>query len=190
MSVGSTTIFWNLRSRAPSFSTILANSSIVVAPMHWSSPRAKAGFRILAASRLPCAPPAPTIVWNSSINRIMSGFELASLIIDLRRFSKSPRYFVPATTKAISKEIRRFLAKAGDMLPPAILNAIPSTIADFPTPGSPISIGLFFLRRPRISMTRAISVSLPTTGSSFPSAAAFVRSKPKSSITLFSGLDS
>ena len=182
MSVGSTTIFWKRLSRAPSFSTILANSSIVVAPMHWSSPRASAGLSMLAASRLPAAPPAPTMVWNSSMNRMISGLVLASFMIALRRFSKSPRYFVPATTDAMSRDISLFFASTGEILPPAIRWAIPSTMADFPTPGSPISIGLFFFLRPRISITRAISVSRPTTGSSLPSAAALVRSNPKSSI--------
>ena len=59
-----------------------------------------------------------------------------------------------------------------------------ATMADLPTPGSPMSIGLFFLRRPRISITRAISMSRPTTGSSFPSRAAFVRSYPNSSMSM------
>ena len=175
-SVGSTTIFWKRRSRAPSFSTIFVNSSIVVAPTHWSSPRARAGLSMFAASRLPEAPPAPTMVWNSSMNRIRSGFDWASLMMALRRFSKSPRYLVPATTEAMSSERMRFLARAGEMSPEAIRRAMPSTMADLPTPGSPMSIGLFFLRRPRISITRAISMSRPTTGSSFPSRAAFVRS--------------
>ena len=150
MSVRSTIIFWNLLSKAPSFSTFFLNSSVVVAPMHWISPRARAGFSIFAASRLPDAPPAPTIVWNSSMNRITSGFCATSLIMDLRRFSKSPRYLVPATIDPMSREISLLFASTGGMSPVTILIAIPSTIADFPTPGSPTSIGLFFLLRPRI----------------------------------------
>ena len=56
--------------------------------------------------------------------------------------------------------------------------ARPSTTAVLPTPGSPISTGLFFVRRERICMIRSISVSRPTHGSSLPSAASFVRLRP------------
>ena len=44
------------------------------------------------------------------------------------------------------------------------------------TPGSPMSTGLFFLRRLRICARRSISTSRPTTGSSRPSSAALVMS--------------
>ena len=50
--------------------------------------------------------------------------------------------------------------------------ASPSTIAVLPTPGSPISTGLFLVRRCRIWITRRISSSRPITGSSLPGACA------------------
>mmetsp|Transcript_16289 Transcript_16289/g.26884 ORF Transcript_16289/g.26884 Transcript_16289/m.26884 type:complete len:208 (-) Transcript_16289:1304-1927(-) len=53
---------WKRRSRAASFSICLRYSSRVVAPMHCRSPRASAGFRMLAASIAPSAAPAPTSV--------------------------------------------------------------------------------------------------------------------------------
>ena len=56
--------------------------------------------------------------------------------------------------------------------------ARPSTIAVLPTPGSPIRTGLFLVRRERTWMTRRISSSRPMTGSSLPSSAACVRSRP------------
>ena len=56
--------------------------------------------------------------------------------------------------------------------------ARPSTIAVLPTPGSPISTGLFLVRRVRTWMTRRISSSRPMTGSSLPSSARSVRSTP------------
>src|SRR5438552_142474 len=59
--------------------------------------------------------------------------------------------------------------------------ARPSTIAVLPTPGSPISTGLFFVRRESTWMTRRISSSRPITGSSLPCSAASVRSRPKRS---------
>ena len=52
--------------------------------------------------------------------------------------------------------------------PAAIRCASPSTTAVLPTPGSPTTIGLFLLRRPRICITRRISSSRPITGSSAP----------------------
>ena len=64
------------------------------------------------------------------------------------------------------------------MSPETIRWARPSTIAVLPTPGSPISTGLFFVRRERTWMTRRISSSRPMTGSSLPSSAACVRSRP------------
>ena len=48
---------------------------------------------------------------------------------------------------------------------------MPSTIAVLPTPGSPISTGLFFVRRERISIVCSISSARPITGSSLPSRA-------------------
>ena len=60
-------------------------------------------------------------------------------------------------------------------------SARPSTIAVLPTPGSPISTGLFLVRRVRIWVTRRISSERPITGSSLPSRAHFVRSRPYSS---------
>ena len=56
--------------------------------------------------------------------------------------------------------------------------ARPSTTAVLPTPGSPISTGLFLVRRERICITRSISFWRPTTGSSLPSAASLVRLRP------------
>src|SRR4029453_6452731 len=65
--------------------------------------------------------------------------------------------------------------------------ARPSTTAVFPTPGSPISTGLFFVRRDRICITRSISVWRASTGWSFAPAASFVRWRPNwsSSFELF-----
>src|SRR3954453_13876332 len=62
--------------------------------------------------------------------------------------------------------------------------ARPSTTAVLPTPGSPISTGLFFWRRERICMIRSTSVSRPTTGSSFASEASLVRLRPNWSSSL------
>jgi hypothetical protein len=61
----------------------------------------------------------------------------------------------------------------------AISCARPSTMAVLPTPASPISTGLFFVRRQRIWMTRRISFLRPMTGSISPLRASSVRSRPK-----------
>src|ERR1700756_4315778 len=62
--------------------------------------------------------------------------------------------------------------------------ARPSTTAVLPTPGSPTSTGLFFVRRERICMIRSISVSRPTQGSSLLSEASLVRLRPNWSSSL------
>ena len=51
-------------------------------------------------------------------------------------------------------------------------------MAVLPTPGSPMSTGLFLVRRLSTWMTRRISSSRPMTGSSLPARAASVRSRP------------
>ena len=51
-------------------------------------------------------------------------------------------------------------------------------MAVLPTPGSPISAGLFFVCATRIWMTRSISFSRPMTGSSLPARARSVRLIP------------
>ena len=53
--------------------------------------------------------------------------------------------------------------------------ASPSTTAVFPTPGSPMSTGLFLRRRASTWIVRRISSSRPITGSSFPARASSVR---------------
>ena len=61
--------------------------------------------------------------------------------------------------------------------------ASPSTMAVLPTPGSPMSTGLFLVRRDSTCMTRSISFSRPMTGSSLPSRASWVRLRPNWSST-------
>ncbi len=78
-------------------------SSRVVAPIHWISPLAKAGLNMLEASSEPVAPPAPTIVWISSMKRMMSSFFSNSFITAFMRSSNCPRYFVPGNKLAKSK---------------------------------------------------------------------------------------
>ena len=62
--------------------------------------------------------------------------------------------------------------------PATIRCARPSTIAVLPTPGSPISTGLFLVRRDSTWITRRISSSRPITGSSLPALGVAVRSRP------------
>ena len=106
---------------------------------------------------------------------------LISSMIFFNLSSNSPLYFVPATSKPISRVTTLLSSNISGTSLLTILWANPSAIAVFPTPGSPISIGLFFVLRPRICITRSISFDLPITGSSFPSAAFWVRLLPNSS---------
>mmetsp|Transcript_98129 Transcript_98129/g.259178 ORF Transcript_98129/g.259178 Transcript_98129/m.259178 type:complete len:408 (-) Transcript_98129:442-1665(-) len=162
----------------------LRYSSMVVAPMSCISPRASAGFKMFAASMAPPSPPvppAPTRVWISSTIKMMFFLESStSLMTFLSRSSNSPRYFVPASREARSSCTRRFpSSKSGTSLA-AMRCARPSAIAVLPTPGSPMSTGLFFWRRAKIWIARSISSSRPMSLSFSPAATAAVRSLPNS----------
>ena len=125
------------------------------------------GFNIFPASVEPSAFPAPTMVWSSSMNNNNSPFEFfTSFKTALSRSSNSPLYFAPATSEPMSSEnILLFFKDSGTSLS-AILWARPSTMAVFPTPGSPMSTGLFLVFRDNIIITFLISVSRPMMGSS------------------------
>jgi len=133
----------------------------------------------LPASIEPSVLPAPTIVWISSMKRIM----LPSLFLTSSRTafnlsSNSPRYFAPATRAPISSANIFLSFSPSGTSPLTIRCASPSTTAVLPTPGSPIRTGLFFVFLERIRITFLISLSLPITGSSFPSFAFSTKSCP------------
>ncbi len=144
-----TKICWNRRSRAGSFSIRSRYSSSVVAPIIRSSPRASIGLSMLPASIAESPPaPVPTTVCSSSM-KVMT-WPSASLIswsTALSRSSNSPRYFAPATIAARSSDSTlRPLSESGTS-PSTTRWASPSTTAVLPTPGSPMSTGLFLVRR-------------------------------------------
>src|SRR5207247_761649 len=172
-------ICWKRRSRAPSFSMYLRYSSRVVAPMHWISPRARAGLRTLEASMAPSAPPAPTRVCNSSMNRMVFLARRTSFMTALMRSSNCPRYLVPATIIARSRTTMRRSRSSSGTLESTTIWARPSTMAVLPTPASPKRTGLFLVRRDRTWVTRSISFCRPMTGSSLPWRASSVRSRPE-----------
>src|ERR1035437_394606 len=146
--VGSSTMTgWKRRSRAASRSMYLRYSSRVVAPMHCSSPRARGGLRMFAASIAPSAAPAPTRVCSSSMKRTASLVLRNSSMIFLSRSSNSPRYLVPATSEPMSSVRTRLLRSVSGTSPLTIRWARPSAIAVLPTPGSPIRAGWFLVRR-------------------------------------------
>ncbi len=156
------------------------NSSSVVAPTIRSSPRASIGLSMLPASIAPSpVAPAPTTVCNSSMNVITWPPEfLISSRTALSRSSNSPRYFAPAIIDARSSEISFLPFSDSGTSPATIRWARPSTTAVLPTPGSPISTGLFLVRLESTWTTRRISASRPITGSIEPSRARSVRSTP------------
>ena len=154
-------------------------SSSVVAPMACSSPRASCGFRRLDASTAPSLAPAPTMVCNSSINKMISPSDsVTSLRKALSRSSNSPRYLAPAIMPPRSIEIKRLFFIESGTSPLMIRRASPSTMAVLPVPGSPIRTGLFLVRLDKTCIIRRISSSRPMTGSIFPSRAFAVRSVP------------
>ncbi len=109
----------------------------------------------------------------------MSGFFSSSLSTAFMRSSNCPRYLVPATMEARSREMTRLSKRVRGTRPSMMRRARPSAMALLPTPGSPMRMGLFFLRRERIWAMRSSSFSRPTMGSSRPSWASRVRSRPK-----------
>ena len=150
----STRTGWNRRSRALSFSIYFRYSSSVVAPMQCSSPLASIGFNMLPASIEPSAAPAPTMVWISSIKRMMCpSLSLTSFRTAFRRSSNSPRYLAPATREPISREKIVLSFNVSGTSPLTIRCASPSTTAVLPTPGSPIRTGLFLVFLERIRIT-------------------------------------
>ena len=151
---------------------------MVVAPISWKSPRANAGLIMLPASIPPSALPAPTNSWISSINRMMLSFCSSSLISCCILCSNWPRIPVPWTIETIFSEIIRLFCSLAGTDPSTICCAKPSTTAVLPTPASPIRTGLFLVRLFKISMTLAISLSRPITGSIFPFFARLVKSVP------------
>ena len=167
--VGSSTITgWKRRSRAASFSIYFLYSSRVVAPIQCSSPLARSGFNRFPASMEPSVFPAPTILWISSIKRIISPSDfLTSSRTAFSLSSNSPLYFAPAMRDPISSAKIFLFFKDSGTSPFAIRCASPSTAAVFPTPGSPIKQGLFFCFRERIRIMFRISSSLPIMGSNF-----------------------
>ena len=170
---------WKRRSSAASFSMCVRYSSRVVAPTARNSPRASIGLSRFPAETAPSAAPAPTIVCSSSMKSTISPSEaVISASTAFRRSSNSPRYFEPATSAPTSSAHTRLPFRPSGTSPATMRCARPSAIAVLPTPGSPISTGLFFVRRERTWITRRISSSRPITGSSFPCSASAVRSRP------------
>mmetsp|Transcript_19594 Transcript_19594/g.42201 ORF Transcript_19594/g.42201 Transcript_19594/m.42201 type:complete len:224 (+) Transcript_19594:380-1051(+) len=151
----------------------------VVAPTTARSPRASCGLRMEAASMAPPASPAPITECSSSMKRITCPAEsVTSRSTALSRSSNSPRYLAPAMREATSRAITFFSRMESGTSRSAMRWARPSTTAVLPTPGSPMSTGLFFRRRESTCTVRRISSSRPSTGSSLPLRASAVRSVP------------
>ena len=112
------------------------------------------------------------------MNKRISPSSVTACIRSFSRSSNSPRYFAPASIPARSTENTFLLNSCSGTFPAAINCASPSAIALFPTPGSPISTGLFFERRHSTCTSFSISFSLPITGSSLPFLARSVKSTP------------
>ena len=141
---------WKRRSSAASFSMYLRYSSSVVAPTRRSSPRASMGLIMLPASIAPSpVAPAPTMVCISSMKVMICPADSDLVGTALRRSSNSPRYFRPATMDPRSSEMTVLSRRLSGTSPSMMRCARPSTIAVLPTPGSPISTGLFLVRRLR-----------------------------------------
>mmetsp|Transcript_21653 Transcript_21653/g.56516 ORF Transcript_21653/g.56516 Transcript_21653/m.56516 type:complete len:222 (+) Transcript_21653:1746-2411(+) len=142
----------------------------VVAPIHLSWPRARAGLSKFAASAAPC-PPAPMSICISSTKSIDDGSRSSSWTIAFKRASKAPRCDAPAINRPRSRAQIFALRKGSGTSPLSILNAKPSTTAVLPTPGGPVKTGLFFFLLLRTWTSLRISASRPMTGSKAPCSA-------------------
>ena len=168
----STLTIWKRRASAGSFSMCFLYSLHVVAPTVRSSPRASAGLSRLAASPVPAAPPAPTSVCVSSMNRMVGlGASLTASMTAFMRASNSPLTPAPAWSEPRSSAAISAPLRLSGTSPAAIRRASPSTTAVLPTPASPTRIGLFLRRRDSTSITWRISRSRPKMGSMAPSRA-------------------
>ncbi len=185
--VGScTSTFWKRRSKALSFSMYCRYSSRVVAPIVCNSPLANIGFSKFPASMLPSVLPAPTILWISSIKRMIrpSAF-FTSCKTAFKRSSNSPRNLAPAIKAPISREKIVLSFRFSGTSFRTIRCANPSTMAVLPTPGSPIKTGLFLVFRERMRITSRISSSRPIMGSIFPLRTCWTKSTPYFSNALY-----
>ena len=107
------------------------------------------------------------IEWISSINKIMPWFgSFNSLSIKLSLSSNCPLNFVPDTNAPKSSEIIFKSFKVSGTFLSTINWASNFAIEVLPTPGLPISIGLFLFLLQSTLIKLLISFSLPKTGSS------------------------
>jgi len=103
--------------------------------------------------------------WISSMKMMTSRLAASSEMIPLSRSSNWPRYLVPATMRERSRARIRLFTREGGTSPSWMRTARPSTMAVFPTPGSPMSTGLFFRRRESTWTILSSSASRPMRGS-------------------------
>ena len=113
---------------------------------------------------------------DDGVQLVDEGDDLALGVLDLGQHGLEPLLELAAVLRArdhrreVEGEQPTALSESGTS-PSTIRWARPSTTAVLPTPGSPISTGLFLVRRDSTWTTRRISASRPMTGSSLPSAA-------------------
>ncbi len=181
--VGSAILTTRKRRDSASSSWMISLYSVtVVAPMIWTSPRARLDLKMLAASEgTPMAEPAPIRVCASSMKRMMFLRSLTSAMTFSIRSSNIPRKTVPATTVFICRftiwlSRRRSGTRCGSY---SSRMASPSATAVLPTPGSPMIITeLLRSLWHRYSMIWSISRSRPMIGGIFPSRARRFRFTP------------
>ena len=117
-------------------------------------------------------------ICSSSIKRMILGLFFTASIISRKRSSSSPRYLAPATTYPSSREKMTLSCRNSGTSFLTIRCASPSATAVLPTPASPISTGLFFVRRHKIRIRCSNSFSRPKTGSSLSCSASSFRLRP------------
>jgi len=117
-----------------------------VAQISFKAPLARLGFNKFQASPCHSLAQAQTIVWISSINKIIVPSDFStSFITAFNLSSNSHLYFAQAKSAPISRVINLLFIRFSGTSLLAILRAIHSIIAVLPTHGSQTKTGLFFV---------------------------------------------
>ncbi len=127
---------WKRRSKAESFSKCLRNSSSVVAPMIWISPRDSGGFKIAAASMEPRQSRADERVHlvdeQDDVTRVLHLFDaLLQTVLELAAIlaARHKRRHVKREQALVAQKVG-YLVRDDKLREPA------STTAVLPTPGN------------------------------------------------------
>ncbi len=153
-----TMIGWKRRSRAASFSTCWRYSSSVVAPMHVQLAARQRRLEHVGGVHRALARAGA----DHGVQLVDEQQQVVAVVAHVLHQVRHPLLELAAVAAAgeHAREVERDQPPAGEQVRHVVVDedwAIPSTIAVLPTPGSPMSTGLFLVRRDRTSSVCSIS---------------------------------